>query len=343
MSDRLDLAIWLESQELSKGGQHDNESSQTFEQPGIQVHLNFWKLPDCNALDIGIVFPVLKDGKLNIFINTQNEIEVNDITQLLKRDIVINTIFNEFIKMTSCPKENSCITAERKSENSSDIFCLYCVANPIHLEKKFGGTVITFSIKNICNNECGCLSRYIRLRLTGDGIDKLYIKDKIPFSKIEYYTSKREFLDFRLNNARSLPISLLEYRKNYPTLNKVRCFLMIESGDDLSLYNKNYKKVRAIEKENWSTYFEGVNPYIQSKESIFDIFTSKGRKKNKAILAYQWNVEEPGPDFSLFAEIKHSEISIRTGIFFLVVSSILELVPSCGGDLIKYVRESLFK
>ena len=343
MSDRLDLAIWLESQELSKGGQHDNESSQTCEQSGIQVHLNFWKLPDYNALDIGIEFPVLINGKVNIFINTQNKIEAKDITEILKIDTVINTVFNEFISTTSCPVLTSCRKAERTLENSlnrsseksldksSKAFCLCCLSDPIHICKKNSGTLVTFSISNHrCDRRCGCSRQYIRLRLYGDGIDKIYIKDKIPASKFEYYTSKREFIDFRLNNARSLPQSLLEDGVSYPTLNKVRCFLMVESAEDLSLYSKNYKKVRAIEKENWSLYIKAVIPYIQDKdeEDFFDRFTAKGRKKHRAILAYQWNADDPAIDFSLFAEIKRSEVSWRTFFFFLIMTTGFGLPPS---------------
>ena len=372
MSDRLDLAIWLESQELSKvcqDSRSENQSNlvcgrcpccnavfeedQQYKQPNIQVHLNFWKLPDCNAFDIGIDFPVLRHGKVNIFINSQNDIKAEDITQLLKTDVVINTIFNEFISTTSCPKETSCRKAERQfeklsdtsshkdgqsSEKSSNAFCLCCFANPIHQERKFGGTLITFSISNHrCDGICDCSRQYIRLRLTGDGINKLYIQDEIPSSKFEYYTSKIEFLDFRLNNVRSLPPSLLEYRSVYPKLEKVRCFLMLESEEDLSLYSKDYKKVRAIEKENWRLYIDGIVPYIQDKEERFwDKFTTQGKKKKKAILAYQWNTEESGPDFSLFAEIKRNEFSTRTVRFFLGVTIILGVIPSAIVEVIKY-------
>lgn len=395
MSDRLDLAIWLESQELSKvcqDSRSENQSNlvcgkcpccnavfeedQQYKQPNIQVHLNFWKLPDCNAFDIGIDFPVLRHGKVNIFINTQNDIKAEDITQLLKTDVVINTIFNEFISTTSCPKETSCRKAERQYKSSSDTssykdgqpseelsdasghkngqqsgkssnaFCLCCFANPIRQERKFGGTLITFSISNHrCDRTCGCSRQYIRLRLTGDGINKLYIQDEIPSSKFEYYTSKIEFLDFRLNNVRSLPPSLLEYRSVYPNLEKVRCFLMLESEEDLSLYSKDYKKVRAIEKENWRLYIDGIVPYIQDKdeERFWDKFTANGKKKKKAILAYQWNTEESEPDFSLFAEIKRSEFSIRTLWFSFKVCMFLGVPSFLFGELIKYLWGIWFK
>ena len=62
MNDRFDLAIWLESDELSHTDQHDDSGdSRASDTSGIQVHLNFWKLPKYNAFDIGINFPTFRE------------------------------------------------------------------------------------------------------------------------------------------------------------------------------------------------------------------------------------------------------------------------------------------
>lgn len=316
MGDRFDLAIWLESDELSQVDQgNGNDDEPASDSSGIHVHLNFWKLPKCNAIDIGINFPLFTHGSVNLFINTNEEIVGTDITPDLKRDDIINTIFNEFISTASCPKQTACVKAERNSGQPTEPFCLCCLTAPIRTEEAYGGKIIKFNIAtNGCDKTCGCRRSYIRIRLAGKGIENVYVRDVIPSSKFQHYTSRIDFLDFRLNNVRSLPGSLLEYKNVYPPLSSVRCFLMVESSEDLLLYNKSYKKVRAIEKEKWSSYLNCLTLYCG--------------KKNIAILAYQWNVDNIEQDFSLFTKVKRSEFQIKPFALFILSGIALGVISS---------------
>ena len=95
MNDRFDLAIWLESDELSHTDQHDDSGdSRASDTSGIQVHLNFWKLPKYNAFDIGINFPTFKHGKVNIFVNTKSNFEagITSLTYKLSIPSPVNLI-----------------------------------------------------------------------------------------------------------------------------------------------------------------------------------------------------------------------------------------------------------
>lgn len=334
MGDRFDLAIWLESDELSQVDQgNGNDDEPASDSSGIHVHLNFWKLPKCNAIDIGINFPLFTHGSVNLFINTNEEIVGTDITPDLKRDDIINTIFNEFISTASCPKQTECRKAERAGKRL-DAFCICCFSNPLSKKRFAGGTLIKFNISNKdCDKSCGCLRQYIRLRLTGKAVKNIYVKDNIPSSQFQYYTSNINFLDFRLNNARSLPQSILEYRKRYPILSCVRCFVMLESGEELLLHNKEYKKVRVIEKDKWYQYLDEIRKYIKNPNenkivSFFKWFTPNGKKRNKVILAYQWNLDEPSQEFSLFTKIKRSELSWKTFLLYAVFAFFIGFVPS---------------
>lgn len=354
MNNRFDLAIWLESDELPRTDQQEaNGDSRASDTSGIQVHLNFWKLPKCNAVDIGINFPIFKNGKVNIFIDTISKIEAKDITCKLKDDNIINTIFNEFINSETCPRETDCKKC-RRSSGQTDFFCLRCLETALEIKEdnKYGGTLITFNISEMdCPTSCGCTRQYIRIRLSGDAIDKIYIRDKIPAARLQYYTSRIDFLDFRLNNVRSLPQSLTS-KVIYPTLDSIRCFLMLESGEELLLHNKGYKKVRALEKEKWPKYLEALTPYANNKDSstffkcFFDKFTSAGRKKNKFILAYQWSTDTPNQDFSLFVQIKRSDFFIRTVMFFILITTFFGLFPSILAPYvdkgIKYLWQLIF-
>ena len=301
MGDRFDLAIWLEPEGPE---QHNNTD--------LQVHLNFWKLPKYNIFDIGINLHLIKSGKVNIFINTKDEVSAFNIFSTVTPSNIANTIFNEFVSITTCPRESSCFKAERASD-SDNPFCIFCLADRVRIEDMYNGKLITLDVSHpTCDNSiCKCERLYIRLRLTGKGIDNLYVKEEIPASKFQYYTSRIDFLDFRLNNVRSLPESLLNYKNTYPKLQSVRCFLMVESSEELLLHNKSYKKVRAIEKEKWV-------PYIADLDLC----------NNKAILAYQWNTETIEQDFSLFTKIKRSEFNVKPCFMFIILTIILGIIPS---------------
>lgn len=342
MGDRFDLAIWLEPE----GPSQDDE-------PGIQVHLNFWKLPQYKALDIGIHFPTMKKGEICLFINTQDSIHVSDISKYFELSDIRNVVFNEFMTVKSCPYDCMCWQTKQRSNSDSKPFCICGIEKTITTTEKYGGKFVQVGVTNSdCKKddgqkdeaqkdeaqkdesrkdesrkdesqkdesqkwECKCNEEYIRLRLTGDAIESLYNQEEVPSSKLEYYTSKIEFLDFRLNNVRSLPTGFIRDKKSFPRLDKIRCFLMIESSEDLLLYNKTYKKVRAIEKDRWVPYLDMLKSYID---------------KNKAILAYQWNTDEAELDFSLFTKIKRSEIRRKQCLYFVLVTIGLGMLASLLG------------
>lgn len=322
MGDRFDLAIWLEPE----GPSQDDE-------PGIQVHLNFWKLPQYKALDIGIHFPTMKKGEICLFINTQDSIHVSDISKYFELSDIRNVVFNEFMTVKSCPYGCMCWQTKQRSNSDSKPFCICGIEKTITTTEKYGGKFVQVGVTNSgckkdnCQkdeapkdesqkDECKCNEEYIRLRLTGDAIESLYNQEEVPNSKLEYYTSKIEFLDFRLNNVRSLPTDFIRDKKSFPQLDKIRCFLMIESSEDLLLYNKTYKKVRAIEKDRWVPYLDMLKTYID---------------KNKPILAYQWNTDEAELDFSLFTKIKRSEIKRKQCLYFVLVTIGLGMFASLLG------------
>ena len=314
MHDRLDLAIWLEP---------EPSSTQRLEEEGIQAHLNFWKLPECKALDIGIDFPFMKAGKVNIFIATDKNVRVENLSPLLKDAEILNTLFNEFVATETCPAKTKCLKATRPAQEGckASTFCLCCLEECVKCRDAYGGRLIEIDVANApCTHTCECGRQYVRLRLMGDAITESYRKEKIPCSKFEYYTSRLEFLDFRLNNVRSLPSSLLRSVNTYPKLSKIRCFLMLQSSEKLVLYNKNYRKVRPLEKEKWARYL----PLPEKTPSLWP----KLNKEEKAILAYQWNSDTEEQSFSLFTGIKSSSISWRTIVFFLLISMFFGILPS---------------
>lgn len=311
----------------------DKRPTPHFKEEGIQAHLNFWKLPECKALDIGIDFPFMKAGKVNIFIATEKNVDVENITYLLKDADILNIVFNEFVDTETCPDKTKCLKAARRAHGTDDsyTFCLRCLEKPVSVQNasEYGGKLIELDAANTCGRQCGCGRQYVRLRLTGDAITESYRKEILHFTRFEYYTSRLECLDFRLNNVRSLPEILVEERKPYPRLDKVRCFLMLESSEKLVLSKENYKTVRPLEKEKWARYIAVLASYVPSQEKAAYPHGPQGKKEKKAILAYQWNSDRrEQQNFSLFIEIKNSAISLRTCILLLLVTICLGIASS---------------
>lgn len=298
MHDRLDLAIWLEP---------EPSSTQRLEEEGIQAHLNFWKLPECKALDIGIDFPFMKAGKVNIFIATDKNVRVENLSPLLKDAEILNTLFNEFVATETCPAKTKCLKATRPAQEGckASTFCLCCLEECVKCRDAYGGRLIEIEVANApCTHTCGCGRQYVRLRLTGDAITESYRKEDISLIDSKSHTSRLEFLDFRLNNVRSLPSSLLHSVNAYPKLSKVRCFLIMKSSEKLVSPNENYKKERILEREKWDRYL----PLPEKTPSLW----RKLKKAEKVILVHQWNSDTEKQSFSLFIKIESNAISKRT-------------------------------
>ncbi len=328
MSDRFDLAIWLQPSEPSSNQGENSEISYPYISEGIQVHLNFWKLPKYKSIDIGINFPTITNGSIFLFINSGDSLKVEDISESFEKSDIRNIVFNEFMDVKSCPEQCTCWITQKRLNESCEKFCICGIGKEIDICKKYDGKLVKINISNkkCINNQCKCNKQYIRLRLTGDAIHNLYLREKMPCSRLEYYTSTIEFLDFRLNNVRSLPGKLIQSIKSFPVLNKVRCLLMLDGSEEVILYNKTYKKIRSIEKDRWLPYLTELKSYQENSKKI--------------ILAYQWNSEETVQDFSLFTKIKVNRFTFRTLLLYLIIITLVNLVPQIPG-IIKYLFDKL--
>ena len=304
----LNIAIWFEPEIPPKNGVI----------PELEVHFNFWKILPSPSLDIGIKFPIRK-GKLFIYIqNSDSTGEFIDLAPKLYNGATIrNAIFNDFMRLKSCESGNTNYNILEKKDEEG--FCLCDIKSKNEKKQELGGTIYEINIDRTCKL---CVEyQYVRFRVAGECIKNAFFKYNVPFSKFEKYVSVTEFIDFRLNNVRTLNEDFIEKKRKYfPKFSKIQCFLMCDSLDDLKLCKTQYVTVRALEKEIWGEYIKLAN-------------------NDGAILAYQWKTGEGKKDFSLFAKIKSNTFSgwkiLVLSAIFIVLNFAISFFASYAFDFYK--------
>lgn len=308
--ERLDIAIWYEgnSQEESQVSENSSE---------IEVHLNFWKLPKSPTFDVGVMFPIEATTLFVFFagVDIDNNF-ICDITEKLEKENVRNLIFNDYTKTTSCTQKAEGFHIAKIQGNC---WCYYTKKYKVDVSKKYGGTLV--QIKNSpchkCNTDNMCGMRYTRLRICGQSIKDFFSQNIDPKSAFQYFTTKYEMLDFRLNNVRSLPAEFIDSKSNLPKkIRRVRCFLICEAGEEVLRVSSAYKKLRSLEKDGWRNYIE--------------LNGNAGK-----LLAYQWNVDDENKvDYSLFAETRTSKLGVWRTLFLLFLAFLASVGASCISNLI---------
>ena len=320
--ERLDVGVWCEG-DATQG-----------EDQKIDVHLNFWKLSNSKYLDIGICYQSARKILIKIFFNKRGIIkdDIKDLSGELEKETIRNIIFNEYTPTRSCDKSaQKCWIATTEHEE----FCINGQDKNISVEQKYNGSLIIVDLEN---SRCdGCLKKqYLRLRVKGSAIEDSFIQEPTPQSRLDYYTSNFEFLDFRLNNVRSLPQPLVQERQNFPRLKHIRCFLMIESGEEIKRYSEVYKRLRPLEKDAWNVYMEPINGGSLWKSCIDFLWKMKPiskEKRGRAILAYQWNGEDK-QDFSIFVETKTCTFGCLKVLMVLIVALFFSALASLAASYI---------
>lgn len=315
--DRLSMAIWLSNREPAlahEGEETTHDSSQALSTTSqynkeylfnwVDVHLNFWLLPDDMTIDIGIMFPCIDEQTLNIYINTPSidKDKIEDITGYLEQANIRNIIFNENVTIEStCLEErvNYCYKLQRiKNTDNKEAFCINCNLNKFDISYREDGILIKLKISNRkCKENVEAV--YSRIRISGKELNNIFPFIIDPSSKWQYHITEYKFIDLRLNDIRTLPDGLCDYRC-LPMIRHLRCFFMLDAILQMVCRSKKCEKVRCLENDLWKDYKD---------------LPEKG---NLAILAYQWNddssiiTEKILKNFQLFLKIRKSYVKFQT-------------------------------
>lgn len=237
-----------------------------------ELHFNLWKLPfDAFSynrfIDVGIKLrDTISVAKLKIYLPFKiRKEDFNDIVaKFISKPDLVSAIFNENYKTTS---EGT--SKFHKITNAQDefVFNIYETGvSDIEVNEQYNGTVITINCPN--DTEHNHEQIYFRFRITGKYLLSLSNIQKPSNAFIQSAFSKIELIDFRVNEARDLDLSLLQLINIEKSLKikKAHFFFICSSNEDVLGSHKPYVSCRNLENYRWVDY---VGKESLNKNQIF--------------------------------------------------------------------------
>ena len=305
------FALWFETD--------SNEGSDFI----ADIHFNLWNLHYRKAkppfLDVGIkIYDPQKYSKVFFYIPwIINKNDIIDLGQYLKSSDMLCTIFNDDYTLSQEP-HSKIIKAHNVSDKSNiEIYCLDTNSD-IVVDNKYNGTVISFDRPKLLS---GTGTEYFRFRITSSSFKKI-IKPYNPKNVfLQSAFSTVEAIDFRFNDYRSLPSSLLEIMRDDVSfkIGKVHFLLITESDVDL-LYSSISPTARELEEKIWTDYFKKLG--------------------KKHVVAYHWRVKSENKEklienCIMFVKTRVHTCNWITVILYIVFAGLLAV-------LFNYISHLLF-
>lgn len=235
------------------------------------VHFNLfngceWK--DEPFLDVGLLLENISVAEnLYFFIpidisSTEKESVLEDLGDKLRTDEVLDAVFNDsYIIQTTAGKKYFCA---ENCYDPNDNFMVYCldIKKDLQLESFESsnagkGTIISIITSKIGSSlpdkESKC---YLRFRIKNDPLSFLIHKYSSPNWGLQSVFQATYMVDFRFNNTRSIPKSLIEQMhagNNCIVPVKALHFLLITKAH-VSVDGTTFFRVRTIEDGVWQNY-----------------------------------------------------------------------------------------
>lgn len=239
------------------------------------VHFNLWNLhyrkaqPPC--LDVGI--KIKKPNNFSkIYLYLPFEISKNQLEDLgvaLKESDILCTVFNEDYSLVQSAQSKVLKVMSNTGKEQINIYCLD-VESDIRIENKYDGTLISFSRPEALKDSNDI--EYYRFRINSIKLNCIIKKYSPKNIFLQSAFSVQEAIDFRFNDYRSLPLSLVEeIRKgNGYKIGKVHFLLITEADVDLDFCSVS-PSARELEYNVWKKYYKKLG--------------------NKKVVAYHWKVK----------------------------------------------------
>jgi hypothetical protein len=309
------IGIWLTH---ARGDQHNQQPRE------LECHFNLWMLNrighrsnaklDC-FLDIGVMLSNADESThINIFIPDRiNKSNVQDLGLIFKdKAELVSAVFNEDYGVLARAKEK---TLEVQKADATPLFDIYMLdlENDVSIESQFDGSTIHIRIPEHLKNK----KHYYRIRLKCAFVDQTgYIYTPPPSSILEGAFFQTELIDFRLNEKRNLPNSLLEViRQNGEVrFTKTHFFLMREASDDY-IFSHKPPGGRRLEKDIWKSYVGEDCPFEQ-------------------ITAYHWKETIPHDSFSVFVKFRSFQSNLRMILVAVSVIVVIGIISGFLGNLL---------
>lgn len=261
------FAFWYEKQDNSQ------------EELQAEVHFNLFCEYDKKGkpiLDVGFLIENISLAKKLFFFIPAEEGEgedhsvIEDLGTKLEEGKVLNAVFNELYSIQKYPDQKYYSVENRY--NSDDRFIVYCLDIKNDLNKQsfsqengdtsvVKGTIISIKTDKLIVASEQCKHRcYIRFRIRNNSLEFLVREYHLPFSALQSVFQTTHMVDFRYNNTRSLPSTLVEQmRNNNCGIVKVSSlhFLLITKAH-VVVSGGSFLRARAIEPDVWKPYLSNA-------------------------------------------------------------------------------------
>ncbi len=306
--DERSLAIWYEKNTDTDGVE-----------PNAELHFNFWRFRKekikHSFLDIGIMLENHeKIENVLIFVpSSKDQIIIEDLGHKFSDSNVATGVFNETLTVQDTA-ENSYVDLDLNGNSFARVFKFTQKEagefdkEEFSYEAGYQGAVIKIKKGAITRAEALGKRLYFRIRITFKKHIPFKYDIKSPDHILRSSYEKVEYIDFRLNQARSLPEDLSRKIKSCNNLEIKRIDFLLVSDISVEIKDEQQTphKKRVLESGLWSKYTK--NP-IKSDMMI-----------------YHWKAvpkaEESIHDFNTFTKMVIKR-STKTTIFWFVVAMTL--------------------
>lgn len=304
------LALWYESKTSEE--RRSEATRRRGGEPSVRLHVNLWRDigKDFNFLDVGFLLEEVGDlDRLYLYI--PGPIDPTcffDLSSALKDADTLNAVFNEVAVIKREADEHFIVAT-----GSSKLRVIHHVkpdrdlaVYPINVPGRGRGTIValkTAFCARIGDQTQADHEHYVRLRifLRGEARNLFSTEESAPGVGLSLTQDVLETTEFRLNERRSYPPLILQRSMLGPvSLKSVHYFLIRSKNHQLGSQHQNFRKVRNLEPDIWTSYLRVGLP-------------SPGRFGRRpqadGMIIYQWRAiateeEKPLDDFIAYASFR---------------------------------------
>jgi hypothetical protein len=305
----------------------------------LKLHVNLWRLDRklngvaMNALDLGLqVSKATSVALMHLFVPfSVNSDSITDLGVMLADADMAIAIFNEEAQVRGTAQNQSSFSIQLGEEELS------CWKLQPKYELKFEdvtnsnstpGTIITFDPKvfAVVSDQT---TRYVRLRINlSSEAEAAFFTRYDPADR--WFLSgfdEIEVVDFRFNEARNLPRSVIERMTRGLRILEINYFIIRDITHDLTLSHSELKKCRTLESLVWSKYVQcGLETTIPLRNAI--IFYWQKVKGNTSSIK----------DYNALARFRRRKTGLRAINWFVFSTLLLGIVAGLiSGGFVAYI------
>jgi hypothetical protein len=321
------LALWFEPRSDPEEGFLRNISKNVRRPlaaaPIVRLHVNLWRDLDkaFNFLDVGFLLSeATRLGRLHLYLPAPLETDaIVDLSGALKDADTLNAVFNEVAEIDGEADDHFMVKTASGMRKIHHVDVQREVQlTPMNSPGRGQGTVIALN-SDLCARIAGDGDHngehYVRLRifLRGEARSLFTTEDQTRGVGLSLLQDVLETTEFRLNESRSYPPSMLERAsRGRVRLASVHYFLIRSRDFQIGSQHATFRKVRNLEDDIWDGYLAVGQP------------SSAGRrpKLGEGMIIYQWReIAEKGKsldDFIAYASFRTARPKIPAFLIAIV-------------------------